>query len=169
MKKRSAEQTYARAVQLLTCEERLPAEDQARGPAATIGRLTMLPDRGEPLVDFPANHTGLLVAARSTVQLSPGYAGAEVALVFEDGDLTRPIILGVVKSALPSARSEARRLEARIDGETVALTASKELVLRCGRASITLTAAGKLLLQGEYVVSRSAGVNKLRGASVQIN
>jgi len=44
-----------------------------------------------------------------------------------------------------------------------------QLVLRCGRASITLTAAGKVLIEGAYVSSRSTGVNRIKGGSVQIN
>jgi hypothetical protein len=43
------------------------------------------------------------------------------------------------------------------------------MVLRCGKASITLTRAGKVLIQGSYVLSRSTGVNRVKGGAVQIN
>ena len=46
------------------------------------------------------------------------------------------------------------------------LTADKEIELRCGKASITLTKAGKILLRGEYLLSRSSGVNRIKGGSV---
>ena len=49
------------------------------------------------------------------------------------------------------------------------LTAQREIVLRCGKASITLTRAGKVLIRGEYIFSRSTGVNKLKGGSIQLN
>ena len=49
------------------------------------------------------------------------------------------------------------------------LTAEREIVLRCGKASITLTRAGKILLRGAYIFSRSTGVNKIKGGSVQLN
>jgi hypothetical protein len=42
-------------------------------------------------------------------------------------------------------------------------------VLRCGKASITLTSAGKVLIRGTYVLSRSSGVNKIKGGSIQLN
>jgi hypothetical protein len=42
-------------------------------------------------------------------------------------------------------------------------------VLQCGKASITLTKAGKVLIQGSYVSSRSTGVNRVKGGSVQLN
>ena len=35
--------------------------------------------------------------------------------------------------------------------------------------SITLTGAGKVLIRGAYVLSRSSGVNKIKGGSVQLN
>jgi hypothetical protein len=53
--------------------------------------------------------------------------------------------------------------------ERLELTAEKEIVLRVGDASITLTRAGKIILRGTYVLSRSSGVNRIKGGSVQIN
>ncbi len=49
------------------------------------------------------------------------------------------------------------------------LAAEREVVIRSGAASLTLTSAGKAILAGEYVLSRSRGVNKIKGGSVQIN
>jgi hypothetical protein len=51
----------------------------------------------------------------------------------------------------------------------VVLTAEREMVLRCGEASITLTRAGKVIIKGAYIVSRSTGYNKIKGAAVDIN
>lgn len=59
--------------------------------------------------------------------------------------------------------------EIEIDGRRMVFTAQQEIVLRCGKSSITLTRAGKIIISGEYVVSRSSGVNRIRGGSVQIN
>ena len=41
--------------------------------------------------------------------------------------------------------------------------------MRCGEASITLTRAGKVLIRGAYVLSRSSGANRIKGAAVEIN
>jgi hypothetical protein len=49
------------------------------------------------------------------------------------------------------------------------VSARKQLVFRCGRASITLTEDGKVLIQGTYLSSRSSGVHRIKGGSVQIN
>ena len=56
-----------------------------------------------------------------------------------------------------------------VNASQIVLTGRKEIVLRCGKASITLTRAGKVLLRGAYISSRSSGVNRLKGGSVQIN
>jgi hypothetical protein len=41
--------------------------------------------------------------------------------------------------------------------------------LRCGESSIVLTRAGKVLIKGNYVLSRSRGANRIKGAYVDIN
>ena len=66
----------------------------------------------------------------------------------------------------PLAAGEA---EAAADGRRVEINAEQEIVLRCGEASITLTRAGKILIRGEYVLSRSTGVNRIQGGAVEIN
>ena len=56
-----------------------------------------------------------------------------------------------------------------VDGERMIVSAREQLVLRCGKASITLTRSGKILIDGCYVSSRSTGMNRLKGGSVQLN
>jgi hypothetical protein len=61
------------------------------------------------------------------------------------------------------------QLEVDADGQRMIVSAKEQIVLRCGKASITLTKAGKVLIQGTYVLSRSSGVNRVKGGSVKIN
>jgi hypothetical protein len=60
-------------------------------------------------------------------------------------------------------------MKIEVDGERIVFRADRELVLRCGEASITLTRAGKVIIRGTYLLSRSSGVNRIKGGSVQIN
>lgn len=142
-------------------------------PSVTVGRLTALIPGLPPLVDFPANDTGGLIPARTLVALHESQIGSEVALTFEDGDFSRPILLGVVQSwdaqPNPPLPCESTASAVQHDPETLLLTAAREITLQCGKASITLTSAGKLLLRGAYLLSRSSGVNRIKGGSVQIN
>jgi hypothetical protein len=100
--------------------------------------------------------------ASSTIAVTAADVGREAVLMFEDGDTARPILLGLIESARKGKRVV-------IDGEQLTVTADREIVLRCGEASITLTRAGKVIIRGAYVVSRSSGANRIKGACVQIN
>ncbi|MFN2563838.1 MAG: hypothetical protein ABR499_02345 [Gemmatimonadaceae bacterium] len=53
--------------------------------------------------------------------------------------------------------------------EQLVVSAAQQITLRCGESSITLTAAGKIIIRGKYIVSRSSGVQRIKGGSVQIN
>ena len=152
--------------------EELPAPTL---PSVCVGRLLALNANSVPLVDFPANTLGELLPARSLVALSEATIGNEVTLAFEDGDATRPIILGVLQPSSPrstedhTASPATTKVEVRRDQESLVLSASQEITLRCGKSSITLTSAGKVLIRGAYLLSRSSGVNRIKGGSVQIN
>jgi len=128
-----------------------------------IGRLTGVDDSGRARVQVPGD-TGKGRRARSIVPLEAGHVGQEVVLAFEEGDPAKPVVLGVVQWPASSPK-----VRADVDGETILIDGRKEIVLRCGRASITLTKAGKVLIRGTYVLSRSSGVNRIKGGSVQIN
>lgn len=123
-----------------------------------------------PVIRYRHTLHGERLAARSVVQLRSAQIGAQVVVASEAGDLRRPIILGVLQNpaALEIAPS-ATPISATVDGERQVITAEREIVLRCGAASITLTRAGKVIIKGTYVLSRSSGYNKIKGAAVDIN
>jgi hypothetical protein len=132
-----------------------------------VGILTGFEETGTPLVTFREHSKGAPLAARSTVELLSRDIGCEVAVMFEKEDLTKPIILGCIRPPLPGQREG--RPGATLDGERIVLSAEREIVLRCGKSSITLTRAGKVIIRGAYLLSRSSGVNRIKGGSVQIN
>jgi uncharacterized protein (DUF2345 family) len=65
--------------------------------------------------------------------------------------------------------SSTGNVDVEADGERLVVSARQQLVLRCGKARITLTRAGKVLVEGTYISSRSSGVNRIRGGSVHLN
>jgi Domain of unknown function (DUF6484) len=136
------------------------------GLNVVIGVLIGFQDDRTPLVEFEENETGRAVIARSTVRLTFGDTGSEVALAFDRGDFTKPIILGCL---MREAVDEPKTPPTVQAGDQLVFAAKKEIVLDCGNASITLTRAGKIIIRGDYVVSHSTGVNRIRGGSVQIN
>ena len=143
-----------------------------------VSTLAGINDAGEPLVRHPLDPSGRVLLARTTVPIVPEQVDREVVLAFESGDLGKPIVLGVLRLSDGQEPSEPRVapptviqpiVQATLDGEQLVLTAQNEIVLRCGKASLTLTRAGKVLIRGTYLLSRSSGVNRIKGGSVQIN
>ena len=135
-----------------------------------IGELVAMTDEGRtPLVIVPGQAVSA-VRARSVVDLHGAHIGRQVVLAFEDSDPRKPVVMGVLRedAGLPlEARAGSVAVDA--DGERMLVTAKEQLVLRCGKASITLTKAGKVLIEGAYVSSRSSGVNRVKGGSIQLN
>jgi Domain of unknown function (DUF6484) len=130
---------------------------------ATVGLLWAFDEQGSPLVAFSGVSEGKPLLARSVVPLDNSAVGCQVVLLFEQGDHEKPLIMGVLR---PPRQTP---ITTTIDGEKMVFTAQKEIVLRCGEASITLTRSGKVLIHGAYVLTKSAGMNRIKGAAVQIN
>ncbi len=140
-------------------------------PSVVIGELVALTDDGRtPLVTYPGQPGTAAQRARSVVDLHRAHIAQPVVLMFEGGDPTRPIVMGVLRQrdGWPEAEAPAQ-VQVDADGERLIVSAKEQLVLKCGKASITLTKAGKVLIQGSYVLSRSTGVNRVKGGSVQLN
>lgn len=136
-----------------------------------VGELLGMVDEGRtPLVCYPGQPDTAAIAARSTIDLHAKHIGQQVVLMFERNNPESPIIMGVIqgKAGWP-LDNQPNQVEVDTDGERMIVSAKEQLVLRCGKASITLTKAGKVLIKGSYVLSRSSGVNRIKGGSVQLN
>ena len=104
----------------------------------------------------------------TTVQADAAVTGrAEAIVVFADGDGERPVVVGLVQAEF--AEPVKTSSEARIDGKRVVLEGKEEVVLKCGEATLTLRANGKVVIRGAYVETRARGTNRIKGGSVQIN
>jgi hypothetical protein len=140
--------------------------------SVVIGVIVGIDDASIPRVSFPGCPSEKGTAARTTVSFSQSDLGRQVALLFEAGDMRKPVVIGkiaVPNRTAPKELAIPPAVESTIDGERLVFTGDKEIVLRCGKASITLTRAGKIIIRGAYLLNRSSGVNKIKGASVQIN
>ena len=167
-----------------------------------LGTLVALDTQGTPQVSFPQIARAIPLSAVSTVAVSHQHVGRQVALLFANGDLRKPVIVGFIHSPLfdllenfsmlqnvERSDSDAESTDTnpfdgheviapkpvepietlKVDGKRVVIEGQEEIVLTCGESSITLTKAGKILIRGKYLVSRSSGVNRILGGSVQVN
>jgi hypothetical protein len=149
-----------------------------------LGTLVGCDAHQQPLVSFSGAPGQGLPARIATYD--PEFArplthitGRSVLLVFENGDQQRPLIVGLVRETLPQVPAqEPSSRQMHSGGEAEALTvngrrltfdAQEEIVFRCGQGSIIVRADGTIVIKGTRLLSRASEVNKIRGASVQIN
>lgn len=155
-----------------------PAEPSARWSSAMVGSIVAF-DRGEVRVTFAG--TTRPVVARTLTGLDDAtleraaHERAEAVLLFEEGDPSRPLLIGLLRSAAPlldallAGPLPAEEKVARIDGARIAIEGKDEVVLQCGKASLTLRRDGKVVLRGVNVITQADQVHKIRGGKVQIN
>ncbi|MBC7994497.1 MAG: hypothetical protein H7Z15_14805 [Rhizobacter sp.] len=142
------------------------------GQQVAVATVANIDADGTPWIQLNGMPDPVLARVVGEVSASKG---DDVAVVFEGGDRTRPIILGAVLARLatpPAAATSAAagpEQELVVNGKTLRLQAETELSLNCGNASILLRRDGKLIIKGTEVVSRASGTHKIRGGLVNIN
>ena len=128
-------------------------------------------------IQNPFDRIEQILVTKSILDINENMIGKDVLVSFEEEDIYRPIITGVVQTlnvptnkSIKSKKSDETSVQTTIDdAERLVFTAKKEIVLQCGKSSIHLTKAGKVIIRGSYVLSRSTGMNSLKGGSVSIN
>jgi hypothetical protein len=156
------------------------ATSRSHGEISTtrVGKLCGKNPDGAYLVDYTGNVLGPLPAralARCVEILNVGQGEeSEVLLVFENGDPKTPIIIGSLAVSSPQPILEAvtvagRPTVVKVDGDTLVFDAKKDIILRCGSASIELHTDGTVIVKGRRIVSRASETNKIKGGNVAIN
>jgi hypothetical protein len=132
---------------------------------ASVGIILGADADGQPLVDFPGNPYGPVaarVAVTGEIDVAAWVAAcAQVVLVFERAEASLPIIVGVIAGTAPVPPVD------KSGPRTI--SAEKELVLRCGKGSLTIRDDGNILIKGTNVTSRATDVHKIKGGAVRIN
>ena len=164
-----------------------------------IGVVSAVDSAGNVKVVFSECAEDGGISAQSTVKVNQSKVGRQVALMFIGQDITKPIIIGLIRSQLDSllesydssssevslspvsvplsfSQSNSKSVPAGttpkeliVDGKRIVIQGEDEVVFRCGESSITLTKQGKIVIRGKYLVNRASGVNRILGGSVQIN
>jgi hypothetical protein len=83
----------------------------------------------------------------------------------------RWLLTGLVRERVSAKARDAGpgQLEVKVDGETVRLEAQQQIELSCGKSSLLLRADGRVVLSGVYVVTKSNGPLKIKGATIALN
>jgi Domain of unknown function (DUF6484) len=173
--------------------------EQANAPGVgeiLLARLDAIDESGRPLVSVSHIPEFNSRPALATVPVLPQHIGRQVALMFTHGADSQPVVVGFIHSPLsqildvvltstesnqdnsdevvfaersPQSTTDDNTETLHIDGKRIVLEGREEVVLRCGESSITLNANGKISIRGKYLLSRSSGVNRILGGSVQVN
>jgi len=157
-----------------------PAEASASFEGVRVGRIVRIDAEGKVMIAFAGSQNSEIAARVTSTVMQKLNASdpsrREVLLAFENNDPELPIIIDTMHSLLDEIAEvtdvvlEAKKTEdVLIDGKRITFDAQEEIELRCGKSSITLTKAGKVLIRGTYLLSRSSGANRIKGGSVQIN
>ncbi len=137
----------------------------ANGSGVVISAIDRVDQDGTAWISIRGKHIPVLYAAKITVAEIESAVSSAAQAVFAITDNNQQAIFLGFLTTTPAQTG----LDVTIDGRRTVITAGDEIVLRCGKSSITLTKAGKILIRGAYVSSRSSGVNRIKGGSVQIN
>ncbi|PLP58171.1 hypothetical protein CYK37_17775 [Mesorhizobium loti] len=130
-----------------------------------IGIFLGINDDALPLVVFPGNPEETALPARSLTGLTADMIGSEVALLFQEGDPAKPLIVGrIVEPVRKSVTPQVVR-----DGECVRIIGEQRIELRCGLATILMEKDGRITIRGTYVTSQASASNRIRGGSIDLN
>src|SRR4051812_5607031 len=121
-----------------------------------LGRLVAVSGTNRVLVEFPgcAGPTvARLAVGVDRSRLKRAIELNEVAVLgFDAGDRFRPLVLALLpRPDEPAPQAEAAPvdvLQVDVDGRRVRLEGQDEIVLQCGKASVTLRRNGKVIIRG---------------------
>ncbi|MEM7056551.1 MAG: hypothetical protein AAF557_03110 [Pseudomonadota bacterium] len=115
-----------------------------------IAKISGFSDDGMTLVELG----GIIRHALAMVPLDEGSLGCDAAVVGITGRNDEFLILGLINPP---------KIKRKV------VEADSELVLRCGKSSVTLCADGRVTIKGKQLLSRAEGQNRVQGASVLLN
>ncbi|HHI94807.1 MAG TPA: hypothetical protein ENK04_15105 [Gammaproteobacteria bacterium] len=128
----------------------------------------------QQLPDITSHCHFLRTSAASLPELS---AGDEVLYLAASDDETPGCVMGLVqpyqkrRSALTEKTDHKGNLPSTtiLEDEVVRIRADKGLIIECGKGSLIINEEGKLQLKGTELLSRAQGMNRIKGAGVNIN
>lgn len=137
-----------------------------------VGSVVRISAEGMAIVDFPGN-PGPPVLARSVLterEDNPSGTLPKVLLVFESGDVSLPVVVGILRDALyPDEPADPIcKAETVLEADRVVLNARESLELQCGNSRIELRKDGALV-KAERITSTAQNCNRIKGGSVAIN
>lgn len=124
------------------------------GASLELGHVDAVSEDGRILLRTAEDGTA---EAQTVVPVGSRDVGRRVAYARLGGSAGSVLIVGFLQ--MPTAAAPPAQV----------IEAEAQLVLRCGPASITLFADGRVEIRGVQILSRAEGAQRLQGASIQLN
>lgn len=148
---------------------------QTGSPGVMLGKIVSLSVQGT-FVQL-REVTTAPVFALSVCAVSPKDVGQICVIQFIEGDSTRPIIMGLLKSPevmTPGTLShelsrKGNSFTVSQQGQRTVIDSEDELVIRCGESQIVMTPEGVIQIRALYIDSHAEATHRLKGGSVQVN
>jgi hypothetical protein len=135
-----------------------------------VGDLIALTDDGRTsLVRLSDQPGGMALPASSIVDLHAGDIGPAMLISLQGGDPALPTVMGLLNCVRSQVPELPGLVEVDADGARLLVAADEQVVRRRGRANVTLTMAGKVVVEGRCLSSKSSGANCTKGGSLQLN
>ena len=128
-------------------------EQNVKVEGVVVGFITAIDKQNNPMVDFDCNVFKEAIPATSLVEINNTHTGHKVALMFEQNRADKPMIMGFM----------------HVPEQTKSITAEKELLIKCGKASIRLKENGDIVINGRELISRARKNNIIRGGTIHLN
>ena len=120
--------------------------------AVVAGVLVGFSNEGRtPLVMFAGQPGSAALAARATLDLHAAHVGSEVVLVFAEGDPLQPIVMGVLRQQDANALESAPVMSKWMRMASGCSSPPASNWCCAVAATLTLTKAGKVLIEGTYI------------------
>lgn len=129
------------------------------------GRILFLPEGAEEAIPaalaVPLSDDEVVRAARS---------GQRALALRTTGPRPRLVLVGILRERVSEeARDNLAGIKVRVDGDTLRMSAETQIEFVCGKSRILLRRNGRIEISGSYLLSRSRGPIKIKGATVEIN
>ncbi len=126
-------------------------------PCVELAEIKDVDADGQPWVHWPTCLSKSAVQARTQIKVTPQDIGRECTMAFIGGDISRPIVLGLVYKHDTG------------NPAPVIMQSDDAIVLQSGSSRIELHADGRIDIQALYINSQAYGPHRIKGASVKIN
>ena len=129
-----------------------PEPQNPQIPSAYFGLIENVSQRYGLFV----NYANQVLAAQSLIAVQASDIGRRCALMFENGDETKPLVIGLLWQ--PDQTETDKRIET-----------TESLILKCGHSSLEMEADGSVRIKGLTITTQAYGANRIKGGSVRIN